>query len=843
MALSLGDSDVVRSILQRRFRTQVCGLRSDDLYNIAMSSLQQRPSAGLKLDSVAERPDGVPLKKGEYSIASRALALSTYFFSGALAINLSQYLGTPLYLVNQDWYNAWIAFTKQSFGLLTMSLTQAFAPTKVIVSGDASVRGQFRVSADGNLILDFPQRLILIANHQIYTDWLYLWWIAYCNGMHGRLYIILKESLKRIPVLGWGMQMSQFIFLKRKWEQDKPHMASALEKLNKPNDPMWLMLFPEGTNLAPSTREKSAAWAKKNGMKDMFHTLIPRSTGLQFCLQELHGTVDYLYDCTVAYEGVPRGQFAQDIFTLKSGYLEGRPPKSVHMYWRRFAVKDIPFQNEKTFELWLTARWREKDLLIENYLRTGNFPADRGFTKFTTGRTVQGSGHSEVQIRSSHWYEFLQIFAPMGVLAMILAVFYGALPQSFWNSFNKQAIKSSTQDIKKASQQAGTQVKSAANTASGLTLDDVFDKDKQEESFKKGAYAVQKWLNTPQAQTMMNRADFLSSFVQNPEQAVAGTLKTQRKDFMHAIQEEEEKRRTLQLPNSAQNVGVQKGTFWKDLDRLDNSRHGSVVSAPSSKPAGTFWADLQAAEQNKAKGLEYGGRGKFWDKIQREENARFGTVRTLSSSASSRGGTVKTLSSNPTTVSRSQPLTTIATSKTVTPVRTVPAPKNPAAPKAPSTVGSIASPAPKKLPSQAPTGAKSSSPTVKPKPLPTTPKAAPKAVSKAVVPIAPNPSSSSPKTASTKPVASPLAKAGTANKSVKNPAATTAASKQPLKQGLASKSVQQAKTPALSSKSSTASKPSPKPPVLNKKPATGAVAKPVTSTPAKKPAPLSTSKK
>ena len=132
-----------------------------------------------------------------------------------------------------------------------------------------------------------------------------MWWIGYTNGMHGRIFIILKESLRSIPVLGWGMQLSQFIFLKRNWEQDKPNLSAHLQKLNKVSDPMWLMLFPEGTNLAPSTRKASKKWADKNGIDDMHHQLLPRSTGLQFCLQELRETVDYVYDCTIAYEGVP----------------------------------------------------------------------------------------------------------------------------------------------------------------------------------------------------------------------------------------------------------------------------------------------------------------------------------------------------------------------------------------------------------------------------------------------------------------------------------------------------------------------------------------------------------
>ena len=136
--------------------------------------------------------------------------------------------------------------------------------------------------------------------------------------MHGRIYIVLKESLRKIPVIGWGIQLSQFILLKRNWEQDKPQLATHLSKLNNILDPMWLLLFPEGTNLAPSTREKSRKWAKENGIQDMEHQLLPRSTGLQFCLQELRETVGYVYDCTIAYEGVPYVESSFERLTWKT---------------------------------------------------------------------------------------------------------------------------------------------------------------------------------------------------------------------------------------------------------------------------------------------------------------------------------------------------------------------------------------------------------------------------------------------------------------------------------------------------------------------------------------------
>jgi 1-acyl-sn-glycerol-3-phosphate acyltransferase len=123
--------------------------------------------------------------------------------------------------------------------------------------------------------------------------------------MHGYIYIILKESLKNIPILGWGAQFYNFIFLSRKWEDDRHKFKKHLSTLNKPKDPMWLLIFPEGTNLSQSTREASKRWADKNGLQDMKHQLLPRSTGLRFCLQELRETNHWLYDCTIAYEGVP----------------------------------------------------------------------------------------------------------------------------------------------------------------------------------------------------------------------------------------------------------------------------------------------------------------------------------------------------------------------------------------------------------------------------------------------------------------------------------------------------------------------------------------------------------
>jgi 1-acyl-sn-glycerol-3-phosphate acyltransferase len=245
----------------------------------------------------------------------RMLLFETWFNACCVSIHMTQLIGTPLYFINKDYYYAWMALTKQSFGIVIITITQWFSPTLVRVSGDASVRGQIRRAADGRLETDFPERLILISNHQIYTDWLYLWWIAYTSRLHGHIYIILKEGLKYVPFIGPGMMFYGFVFMKRNWASDKVRLQHRLKKLKTRHggpmagsgslDPMWLLIYPEGTNLSANTRTKSKKWAEKNSIPDLKRQLLPRSTGLFFCLQELRGTVDWIYDCTVAYEGTP----------------------------------------------------------------------------------------------------------------------------------------------------------------------------------------------------------------------------------------------------------------------------------------------------------------------------------------------------------------------------------------------------------------------------------------------------------------------------------------------------------------------------------------------------------
>jgi 1-acyl-sn-glycerol-3-phosphate acyltransferase len=361
-----------------------------------------------------------PIRHGAMGQGERAFSAASTFLSGVMAISASQFIGAPLKLVDPKFYEHYMAWTKESFAVLMTTITQWWSPTIVRVSGDESMKGQLFQMDDGSLKCNFPHRIVLMANHQLYTDWLYLWWIAYTNKMHGRIYIILKESLKQLPIFGWGAQFYNFIFLSRKWETDQYRFKNALGHLKNPKDPMWLLIFPEGTNLSAVTREKSKSWAEKSGIPDMKHQLLPRKTGLQFCLKELKQTTNWLYDCTIAYEGVPKGMYGQDIFTLRSSFFEGRPPKSVNMFWRRFKISEIPLDNDGAFERWLNNRWREKDYILEYFYKFNQFPEENAMKALAAAEGKRKPKHAKMigtEVKGGGWDEFLSIFGPITTAA------------------------------------------------------------------------------------------------------------------------------------------------------------------------------------------------------------------------------------------------------------------------------------------------------------------------------------------------------------------------------------------------------------------------------------------
>lgn len=97
-------------------------------------------------------------------------------------------------------------------------------------------------------IVPSRERILLIANHRTEVDWMYLWDLALRKECLGNIKYILKSSLMRLPIFGWAFHILEFVPVERKWEADESTMRHMLSTFKDPQDPLWLALFPEGTD-------------------------------------------------------------------------------------------------------------------------------------------------------------------------------------------------------------------------------------------------------------------------------------------------------------------------------------------------------------------------------------------------------------------------------------------------------------------------------------------------------------------------------------------------------------------------------------------------------------------
>ncbi|XP_065445416.1 lysocardiolipin acyltransferase 1 isoform X6 [Chrysemys picta bellii] len=124
-------------------------------------------------------------------------------------------------------------------------------------------------------------------NHRTRMDWMFLWNCLLRYSYLRLEKICLKSSLKSVPGFGWAMQVAAFIFIQRKWEDDKNHFENMLDYFCDIHEPLQLLIFPEGTDLTANTKARSNEFAEKNGLRKYKYVLHPRTTGFTFVVERL----------------------------------------------------------------------------------------------------------------------------------------------------------------------------------------------------------------------------------------------------------------------------------------------------------------------------------------------------------------------------------------------------------------------------------------------------------------------------------------------------------------------------------------------------------------------------
>ncbi|KAE9586175.1 hypothetical protein Lal_00010177 [Lupinus albus] len=222
--------------------------------------------------------------------------------------------------------------------------------TKVVFSGDR---------------IPMKERVLLIANHRTEVDWMFLWDLALRKGRLGCIKYILKRSLMKLPIFGWGFHILEFIPVERKWEVDEQILYHKLSTFKDPQDPLWLALFPEGTDYTEKKSEASKKFAAEVGLPVLTNVLLPRTKGFYACLLALRGSLDAVYDITIVYKNHQCPSFRDIVF--------GIDPSEVHLHVRRIPMDEIPVSETKASS-WLVDTFKMKDQLLSDFKVQGHFP-------------------------------------------------------------------------------------------------------------------------------------------------------------------------------------------------------------------------------------------------------------------------------------------------------------------------------------------------------------------------------------------------------------------------------------------------------------------------------------
>lgn len=370
------------------------------------------------------------------------------FFLTCFCITFTQLFVLTFFSMSPAKLKHGMDLTKEAFISLLITILRVIAPSSVRITTDSNSipKGTFYKDLHtGRISSHLSPKSVIIANHQIYTDWVFLWWLSSTAGLAGKVYIMLKKSLESLPIMGFGMRNYKFIFMSRKWELDRLTLHNSLGAIdansrgvgpvsgNTPvkedpngeiywetqktdrseeNWPYSLILFPEGTNLSPNTRQKSANFAQKIGKNPFENVLLPHVTGLRYSLIQLRPSLDVLYDITIGYSGVKKEEYGEEIYKLSNVIFRGHGPRLVDMYIKAYKLDEIPIDNEDEFSNWLYEVWKEKDKLMNAYYAYGSFGMDPEPDHSITGSFTMST------------YSFFSQFFLPGILIFVLSTFF-----------------------------------------------------------------------------------------------------------------------------------------------------------------------------------------------------------------------------------------------------------------------------------------------------------------------------------------------------------------------------------------------------------------------------------
>ena len=216
----------------------------------------------------------------------------------------------------------------------------------------------------------WQENAFVIPNHQSSLDIIVLLSLAWRCGRVGDMKWFVKDIVKYIPGIGWGMKFLDCVFVKRNWARDSRQIEAIFRKYKEAQIPLFLVSFLEGTRSTPDKLEKAQNYAKEQSLYVPQQTLVPRTKGFIATLEGLREHLDAVYDVTLGYQGEQVPGLLQCTFAQTQRY-------DVHL--ERFPVSAIPTETA-ALDSWIRERFEAKDKLMIHYRENGCFPGPHNST-------------------------------------------------------------------------------------------------------------------------------------------------------------------------------------------------------------------------------------------------------------------------------------------------------------------------------------------------------------------------------------------------------------------------------------------------------------------------------
>lgn len=266
-----------------------------------------------------------------------------------LAANLFQMSSLVILPFSRRKFRAFNRFCADTWWGWCVIYAERFQRVHVVITGDPIPRNE---------------NAVVVANHRDYSDIVMLLCLGARKSRLGDMKWFVKDVLKYVPGVGWGMLFLDCIFVKRNWTADRESVEGTFAKVKEQNIPIWLVSFLEGTRMTAGKLERSRRYMARLNLRPTDHVMIPRTKGFVASVRGLGGHIQAVYDVTIAHEGP----------VMKLWELLKGDPRNVHLHVRRFPVRDLP-GDDSLLAAWAIALFAEKESLLQQFHETGAFPA------------------------------------------------------------------------------------------------------------------------------------------------------------------------------------------------------------------------------------------------------------------------------------------------------------------------------------------------------------------------------------------------------------------------------------------------------------------------------------